>query len=549
MRQLNHQGAIARQSLAQRAVDAVMVCGRAMRMPLLVAMFAGLMVAPQLALAQTKSEPAKSEPAKTEPAITPDGVSKADPAAAALLARAKETWSRVSAMSARANLSSEGYTDQTTQSSAALAAAKAQVGDWKIAVREDVGAASEEDGKGGSEDASKSKKRGIEIAYDGATARSIRHKDKAVVQRTLVKVSQVRDFFVLQEAAGFVPWALLDPEVLASPKYVTNLGAARVGAIDCTMIEVSDQEPLDAEDQSRPRESTVLYIDEKTGIVHRVDSVIERAKPSKRFVRSLTLSDVRLNDNALLQDFAPATPDGYAVRTRGGAVGGKGGSEGGGKLGGGTKGKDEQAGGNALPHGITWAHEARALQAGAKLPKFSLKNPKGETKNNESYAGKVLVIDVWGTWCPPCRAAMPALQRVHEKFANKAVAVVGFNVERDPEADPEAFKKKNKYTYELLLQADDLMDSMKVSGFPTFYVVSPEGNVVWAGVGLAGPPGVAKPTSRQIVEYLEETLTKLVEGELKKLEGGQDGKQPEEKKSEENKPSENKPSEKKPGGK
>jgi hypothetical protein len=129
------------------------------------------------------------------------------------------------------------------------------------------------------------------------------------------------------------------------------------------------------------------------------------------------------------------------------------------------------------------------------------------------------------------------------------VAVVGFNVERDPEADPEAFKKKNKYTYELLLQADDLMDSMKVSGFPTFYVVSPEGNVVWAGVGLAGPPGVAKPTSRQIVEYLEETLTKLVEGELKKLEGGQDGKQPEEKKSEENKPSENKPSEKKPGGK
>lgn len=516
----------------------VMVCG------------AAFLAGPSLLLPGLPS--AFAQPTQpVQPVQEAQPVPAADAQALALLARVKESWSRVTAFSMTAKATSEGYTDRANEAKATLAGAKAQVGDWKLALKEETArdadagtnhphADKPNSDKPASEkpaaDKSDAQRKGIEITYDGATARSMRHKDKAVVQRTFVKVAQLRDFFTLQEGAVFVPWALIDPDVLSAPAFVALTGTHPVGDHACIMLEISDEPPAvqdQRKDDGRPRESIILYVSEKTALVHRIDTVQQNDKSGKKFIRTLVLDDIRLNDDAVLQDFAPPTPDGYAVRTRGGGgvVRGGGGAEGGGKLGGGVKPSEEKKDGSVagganpqaanqagLPHGITWAHDARTLKAGSTIPQFSLKNPKGDTITNDSYKGKVLVIDFWGTWCPPCRAAMPALQKVHEKFAGKDVAVIGFNMERDPSADPAAFKKKNKYTYDLLLEADDLLTDFKVSGFPTFYVVAPDGTVVWGGVGLGGPPGVQRPTPRQYVEYLEETLSKLVEGELKKLE-------------------------------
>lgn len=490
-----------------------------MRFALRVAAICGMCAMMPGAFAQPQAQPAAKQPA-AQPAMPPAG----DAAATALLARVRESWSRVTAMSAMAKVRVEGIDGKPRLSEATLSGAKAEVGDWKLAVKENLLPleGKKDEGKPEEKSESKAAPRGVELTYDGATARSIRHKDKAVIQRTVVKVADLRSFFLMQEGAEFVPWSLVDADALAEPKYVAIKGKEAVGEVTCTLLEVASEPPIeDDKDRARPREAVVLAVDERTGLVHRIDTVQE-AKKNARFVRTLTLEKLRINEDAVLQDFAPATPDGYAVRTRGGMVTGSGPKEAGGKLGPGVKGEGKDGegakAGNALPHGITWPHERRALAAGVKIPKFSLKNAAGNKVSNAHYEGKVLVIDFWGTWCPPCRAAMPALQKVHDKFAGKEVAVVGFNYERDPEADPEAFKKKNKYTYDLLLQADDVLDEFKVSGFPTFYVVSPDGTVVWAGVGLGGPPGVARPTPRQLVEYLEETLTKLVEGELAKAE-------------------------------
>jgi hypothetical protein len=132
---------------------------------------------------------------------------------------------------------------------------------------------------------------------------------------------------------------------------------------------------------------------------------------------------------------------------------------------------------------------------------------------------------------------MPALQSLHNRFKGKPVAVVGFNYERSPNADPIQFKKQNGYTYDMLLEAGSVLDSFRVESFPTFYVVDAQGKVVWGGTGLMPPPGVNRPTPRQTIEYLEQTLRTLVEGELAKLEAPK----PEATKPETSKPAPSKP--------
>lgn len=92
-------------------------------------------------------------------------------------------------------------------------------------------------------------------------------------------------------------------------------------------------------------------------------------------------------------------------------------------------------------------------------------------------------MDFWGTWCPPCRMAMPAIQKVHEKFKGKPVVVLGLNFEQRASADPAAFMKTNGYTYELLLKADSILDDYQVEAFPTLIVIGMDGKVtLWTPV-------------------------------------------------------------------
>ncbi|CAG0990819.1 partial glutathione peroxidase, partial [Anaerolineae bacterium] len=114
---------------------------------------------------------------------------------------------------------------------------------------------------------------------------------------------------------------------------------------------------------------------------------------------------------------------------------------------------------------------------------WTLKDGDGKDVKLSDYKGKVVVLDFWGSWCPPCRAAMPGIQKIHEKYKEKGVAVVGMNYERNAAANPAKFMKDNGYTYGLVLKADTIADKYKVNGWPTFYILDKEGKVLWSAVG------------------------------------------------------------------
>lgn len=88
-----------------------------------------------------------------------------------------------------------------------------------------------------------------------------------------------------------------------------------------------------------------------------------------------------------------------------------------------------------------------------RLPQIAGETLEGGSFNSRDYLGKVLVINVWGSWCAPCRAEAPVLRRVSAESAAEGVQFVGIDV-RDNNAAAIAFERRYKITYPSITTAD-----------------------------------------------------------------------------------------------
>lgn len=112
---------------------------------------------------------------------------------------------------------------------------------------------------------------------------------------------------------------------------------------------------------------------------------------------------------------------------------------------------------------------------GAPAPDFDLKTVDGQTVDLDSFKGKTLVINVWATWCPPCREEMPDLIAAAPKLAKENVAFLGVD---STETAPivRAFASAKGVPYPLAIDEDkSFAKSYDVQYFPTTYVIDPQG--------------------------------------------------------------------------
>ena len=121
-----------------------------------------------------------------------------------------------------------------------------------------------------------------------------------------------------------------------------------------------------------------------------------------------------------------------------------------------------------------------------KAPDFSLNTPDGKALRLSDQKGKVVLLDLWATWCPPCRKSLPHLQSmsVNKDLADKGLVVWAVNQQETPEVVRE-FVRTNSYSFTVLMDADGKMgQSYLVRGIPTTVIVGRDGTVSSVFIGF-----------------------------------------------------------------
>ena len=122
---------------------------------------------------------------------------------------------------------------------------------------------------------------------------------------------------------------------------------------------------------------------------------------------------------------------------------------------------------------------------GDKAPNFALKSFDGKTVKLSDYKGKIVIIDFWATWCPPCRKGIPDLISIQKEF-KKDVVVIGVSLDAEKTIkDVPGFIKEYGINYPIVYGDDKItIDYGGIRSIPTSFVVDKKGNVVDSHVGL-----------------------------------------------------------------
>ena len=126
------------------------------------------------------------------------------------------------------------------------------------------------------------------------------------------------------------------------------------------------------------------------------------------------------------------------------------------------------------------------LPAGKPAPPFATMTVDGKPLSLKSLRGQVVLLDMWATWCGPCRMATPMLQSLHRKFGGKGLKVVGFSVDDTP-ALVKPFQKQMKLTYTMAANPDanpQIAQTYNAGAIPDLYLIDRKGIVRWSQTGF-----------------------------------------------------------------
>lgn len=137
----------------------------------------------------------------------------------------------------------------------------------------------------------------------------------------------------------------------------------------------------------------------------------------------------------------------------------------------------------------------------AKAPDFNLKDQYGVIHSLENYKGKVIFLNFWATWCPPCKKEMPDIESIYKEYGENKKDVVILGVNSEKENGVKKFLKDKGYTFPTVIDENsEVMRKYFIQAFPTSFVIDKEGNVY--GYVMGGL------TKEQIKQVIEEVLKK-----------------------------------------
>jgi thiol-disulfide isomerase/thioredoxin len=146
------------------------------------------------------------------------------------------------------------------------------------------------------------------------------------------------------------------------------------------------------------------------------------------------------------------------------------------------------------------AARLRAISANEALPHFAARTLDGERITTESIKGKVLLLDFWATWCPPCKSEEPAIENIVKDFSKDGLLILAVNM-GEPRRKVKKYLESSPRSSKVVLAEDTTLAAIcNARSYPLYVLVDREGQVVGVQRGAAGESALRRLLSKAGLE-------------------------------------------------
>jgi cytochrome c biogenesis protein CcmG/thiol:disulfide interchange protein DsbE len=127
--------------------------------------------------------------------------------------------------------------------------------------------------------------------------------------------------------------------------------------------------------------------------------------------------------------------------------------------------------------GTSTAEQISAPQSGFLAPDFELKTPTGETVKLSALHGQAVLVNLWATWCPPCRAEMQTIEKVYNEYKDEGFTVLAVNMTyQDNQLEIMPFVNEQRLTFPILLdETGEMANAYQLKSLPSSYFINRDG--------------------------------------------------------------------------
>ena len=125
-----------------------------------------------------------------------------------------------------------------------------------------------------------------------------------------------------------------------------------------------------------------------------------------------------------------------------------------------------------------------AIESDVPAPDFSFPGLDGKKIRLSDYKGKVVLVNIWATWCPPCVDEMPSMEKLYRKFKEQNFEILAVSIDESGRKAVAPFMKKNRLTFPALIDSDGTIKSAyRIAAIPESFIIDKQGVLVKKIVG------------------------------------------------------------------
>lgn len=130
--------------------------------------------------------------------------------------------------------------------------------------------------------------------------------------------------------------------------------------------------------------------------------------------------------------------------------------------------------------------DVRGVEVGDRVPQYSAPDLSGREISLEDHAGEVVLVNVWATWCGPCRVEMPPIQSIYSRYRDRGFTVLAVSIDQGPgyEKKVAAFADEYGLEFPIMLDPDGrITEVLRTVGVPETFVLGRDGRIAKRLIG------------------------------------------------------------------